>query len=70
MQADIDRRITFEFENKTLAEARILILHFTYWTELEDFHAPAEIGLVEMTLQGGVKKVYSQLVDPGDVPEG
>lgn len=70
MKADISARIKAHSKRGSLKDMRIFLLHMNFWTEDDDFFAPAEIGLVEMTLAEGVINVFSQMVDPGEVPIG
>ena len=72
MLADIGTRLDAAKADAMLSAMRIHILHVELWLDSDDYSPPAEIGLVEMTLRGGIKHVLSQLIDPGErkIPKG
>jgi hypothetical protein len=70
MLEDMTRRLQQHRREESLSSMRIHILHINFWLEDEDFFAPAEIGLVEMTIEEGVRHVLSQKVCPDVIPKG
>ena len=65
LRKDLWRNISTLRKKGKLSGQRFHFLHINHWTETDQQVFPAELGLVQMTLQDGVTDIFHQKIDPG-----
>jgi len=71
MKADVDARIERANNHNKIPQMIFHIASVNTWLELGTGEViPSEIGLVQMSVQGGVLNRYNQMISPGVMPVG